>query len=71
MDPVVGSIIVAVILLAVIILIIHKLVSDKKKGKFSCGGCVGCSGHCVGCSGHCAECHGCGSAPESQAKKSK
>ena len=28
MDPVVGSIIVAVILLAVIILIIHKLVSD-------------------------------------------
>ena len=46
MDPVVGSIIVAVILLAVIILIIHKLVSDKKKGKFSCGGCVGCSGHC-------------------------
>ena len=38
MDPVVGSIIVAVILLAVIILIIHKLVSDKKKGKFSCGG---------------------------------
>ena len=42
MDPVVGSIIVAVILLAVIILIIHKLVSDKKKGKFSCGGCVGC-----------------------------
>lgn len=61
MDPVVGSIIVAVILLAVIILIIHKLVSDKKKGKFSC----------VGCSGHCAECHGCGSAPESQTKKSK
>ncbi len=51
MDPVVGSIIVAVILLAVIILIIHKLVSDKKKGKFSCGGC--------------------GSAPESQTKKSK
>ena len=47
MDPVVGSIIVAVILLAVIILIIHKLVSDKKKGKFSCGGCVGCSGHCA------------------------
>lgn len=64
MDPVVGSIIVAVILLAVIILIIHKLVSDKKKGKFSCGGCVGCSGHC-------AECHGRGSAPESQTKKSK
>jgi hypothetical protein len=58
MDPVVGSIIVAVILLAVIILIIHKLVSDKKKGKFSCGG-------------HCTECHGCGSDPESQAKKSK
>ena len=47
MDPVIGSIIVAVILLAVIILIIHKLVSDKKKGKFSCGGCVGCSGHCA------------------------
>ena len=47
MDPVIGSIIVAVILLAVIILIIHKLVSDKKKGKFSCGGCVGCSGHCT------------------------
>lgn len=64
MDPVIGSIIVAEILLAVIILIIHKLVSDKKKGKFSCGGCVGCSGHCT-------ECHGCGSAPESQAKKSK
>ena len=41
MDPIIGSIIVAVILLAVVILIIHKLVSDKKKGKFTCGGCVG------------------------------
>ena len=64
MDPVVGSIIVAVILLAVTILIIHKLVSDKKKGKFSCGGCVGCSGHCSGC-------HGCGSAPQTLPKKKK
>lgn len=63
MDPIVGSIIVAVILLAVVILIIHKLISDKKKGKFSCGGCVG------GCNGHCAQCHGCSSAPQSQIKK--
>lgn len=63
MDPIVGSIIVAVILLAVVILIIHKLISDKKKGKFSCGGCVG------GCSGHCAQCHGCSSASQSQIKK--
>lgn len=64
MDPVVGSIIVAVILLAVIILIIHKLVSDKKKGKFTCG-CVG------GCSGHCAQCHGCSSASQAASHKTK
>ncbi len=65
MDPIVGSIIVAVILLAVIILIIHKLVCDKKKGKFTCGGCVG------GCSGHCAQCHGCSSAPQAVSHKTK
>lgn len=61
MDPIVGSIIVAVILLAVIILIIHKLVSDKKKGKFTCGGC----------SGHCAQCHGCSSASQTVSHKTK
>ena len=64
MDPVIGSIIVAVILLAVIILIIHKLESDMKKRMYSCG-------RSVGCRAHCAECPASSSAPESQTKKSK
>lgn len=42
MDPVVGTILVAVILIAIVAAIIYKLVKDKKHGKSSCGGSCGC-----------------------------
>ncbi len=43
----IATIIVSLILIAIVALIVVKLVSDKKKGKSSCGGncslCAGCS----------------------------
>lgn len=42
-----GTIVVSLILAAIVILDIWKLVSDRKKGKRSCGmNCPGCSGSC-------------------------
>ena len=43
----IATIIVSLILIVIVALIVVKLVSDKKKGKSSCGG--NCS-HCAGCS---------------------
>ena len=45
-----ATIIVGLALLAVVILIVKKLRSDKKKGKYSCGG------NCSGCA-NCQYCH--------------
>ena len=42
-----GTIVVSFILAAIVIWDIRKLISDKKKGKHSCGmNCPGCSGSC-------------------------
>ncbi len=45
----IATVIICLILLIVVAAIVYKLVSDKKKGKSSCGG--NCS-HCA-CSGSC------------------
>lgn len=40
----IGTIVVAIILIVAVLLIVRKLISDKKKGKSSCGcGCSNCS----------------------------
>lgn len=47
------SIIIGVLLLGLVSFIVYKMISDKKKGKSSCG-CSGCSGCCGNCK-HSAE----------------
>ena len=42
-----GTIVVSLVLIAIVILDIRKLISDRRKGKRSCGmNCPGCSGSC-------------------------
>ena len=46
------TVIVSGVLAAIVGLIVYKMISDKKKGRSSCGG--SCSSGCAGCSMSCS-----------------
>ncbi len=49
----IGSIVVGLVVLALLLLLTWKLISDKKKGKSSCGGACNCCPNAGLCHGGC------------------